>query len=217
MRPADALGVHVLAERTFADLSARMHEPPAPARPPESALVRFRHLLDRDRGGCWVAEAEGAVVGAAVAIERDGLWGLSLLVADPRHQSAGMGRALLARALEHGDGGRRGAVILASSDPRALRVYARAGFTPHPCLSAHGRPAGTTLPPTVREGGAADLALAERVDRAVRGARAPGCSWSTIAATRPSGRTAASRSLRRWTTRRPPTCCARRSRPFRPG
>jgi len=169
MRPGDALAVHDLAERTFADLSVRMHEPPAPPRPPETALVRFNHLLERDPGGSWVAEAGGAVVGAAVAIDRDGLWGLSLLVADPRHQSAGMGRALLARALEHGDGGRRGAVILASSDPRALRVYARAGFTPHPCLSAHGRPTGVAAPPTVREGGAPDLALAERVDRAVRG------------------------------------------------
>src|SRR5215210_3089716 len=165
MRPGDALVVHELAQRAFADLSARMHEPPDPPRPPETALIRFHHLLDRDPGGSWVAEADGAVAGAAVAIDRDGLWGLSLLVVDPRHQSGGMGGALLARALEYAGGGRRGAVILASSDPRALRAYARAGFTPQPSLTAHGRPAGAAAPAGVHEGSVEDLGLADRVDR----------------------------------------------------
>ena len=165
----DALPVHELAGRTFAELEERLHEPPSPLTPPETALVRFHQLLDRDPGGAWVAERHGQLIGAALAIDRDGLWGLSLLVVDPAHQSGGLGRALLSRSLEYGGGGRRGAVILASPDSRALRAYSRAGFAPHPCLHASGRPQGVDAPSGVREGGAGDLELTERVDLAVRG------------------------------------------------
>jgi GNAT superfamily N-acetyltransferase len=170
MRRDDALAVHELSVRTFTDLEQRLHEPPYPAQRPERALVRIHHLLDRDAGGAWVAERDGRLAGAALAIERDGLWGLSLLVVDPAHQSGGLGRALLARSLEYGGGGRRGAVILASPDPRALRAYARAGFAAHPNLRATGRPTAVVAPPGVREGGAGDFELIERVDLAVRGA-----------------------------------------------
>ena len=56
------------------------------------------------------------MVGAALALEREGLWGLSLLVVSPALQSQGVGRALLERTLEYAGGGERGAVILASPD-----------------------------------------------------------------------------------------------------
>jgi GNAT superfamily N-acetyltransferase len=170
MRDEDGLALHELSGRAFGDLSRRLHESPQPQGPPERTLVRIRHLLARDAGGAWAAEHDGRLVGAANAIERDGLWGLSLLVVDPEHQSAGLGRELLARALEYGGGGRRGGVILASPDPRALRVYARAGFTPHPCLSGRGRPAPLEAPAGVREGGPDDFEWMEQVDVAIRGA-----------------------------------------------
>jgi GNAT superfamily N-acetyltransferase len=169
LREEDALAVHELSGRAFTDLALRRHEPPRPQGPPARTLVRLRQLLARDAGGAWVAEDDGQLAGAALAIEREGLWALSLLVVDPAHQSAGLGRALLARALEYGGGGRRGAVILASPDARALRVYARAGFIPHPCLSAHGRPAPLEAPAGVRDGGPGDLEWMEGVDVAVRG------------------------------------------------
>ena len=170
MRRDDALAVHELSVRTFTELEQRLHEPPYPPQRAERALVRIHQLLDRDAGGAWVAERDGQLTGAALAIERDGLWGLSLLVVDPAHQSAGLGRALLARSLEYGGGGRRGAVILASPDSRALRAYSRAGFSPHPNLRAMGRPTAVEPPPGVREGGPRDFELIERVDVAVRGA-----------------------------------------------
>ncbi len=170
MRREDALPVHELAARTFAELEERLHEPPSPPQPPEPALVRFHQLLERDPGGAWVAERDGQLIGAAVAIDRDGLWGLSLLVVDPAHQSGGLGRELLSRSLAYGEGGRRGAVILASPDSRALRAYSRAGFAPHPCLRASGRPKGLDAPSGVRQGAAGDRELIERVDLAVRGA-----------------------------------------------
>ena len=170
MRNQDALAVHLLAARSFAELAQRMHDPPSPPPRPEPALVRIHHLIERDAGGAWVTEHDGELTGAALAIDRDGLWGLSLLVVDPAHQSSGLGRALLERSLGYAGGGRRGAVILASPDARALRSYARAGFAANPSFRAHGRPQGVERPASVRDGDAGDLALIERVDLAVRGA-----------------------------------------------
>jgi GNAT superfamily N-acetyltransferase len=170
MRTDDALAVHELAFRTFSELGERMHEPPPPPVRPELALIRIRQLIDRDPGGAWVVERDGVLAGAALALDRDGLWGLSLLVVDPEHQSAGLGRELLERSLDYAGGGRRGAVILASPDPRALRAYARAGFAAHPCFRAQGRPGRVERPRSVRDGDAGDLGLTERVDLGVRGA-----------------------------------------------
>jgi GNAT superfamily N-acetyltransferase len=170
MRKDDALAVHMLAYKTFSELGERMHQPPQPPPRPEPALVRIHQLIDRDAGGAWVTERDGEVAGAALALDRDGLWGLSLLVVDPEHQSAGLGRELLQRALAYAGGGRRGAVILASPDARALRAYARAGFAAHPSFRAEGRPRGVERPGRVRDADASDIPLTEHVDRGVRGA-----------------------------------------------
>jgi GNAT superfamily N-acetyltransferase len=169
MTDADAGAVHELAVATFEDLAERMNEPPQPRPADGPALIRIRHLIETDPAGALVAEADGRLVGATLAIVRGALWGLSLLVVLPGHQSAGLGRGLLAAALEHGDGAVRGGVILASPDSRALRAYARAGFQPHPCLGASGAPRGVQAPANVRDGAVEDLALTETVDRAVRG------------------------------------------------
>jgi hypothetical protein len=115
-----------------------------------------------------VAERDGEVVGGALAIVREGVWGLSLLVVRPDAQSSGAGRELLARAYEYGNGA-RGRIVLASRDPRALRAYARLGLALHPAAAAHGR-ARIAAPPEVRPGDTDDLPLTEAVDRAVRGA-----------------------------------------------
>jgi GNAT superfamily N-acetyltransferase len=170
MRKDEALAVHLLAFRTFTELGERLHDPPAPPPRPEPALIRINQLIDRDPGGAWVTERDGELVGAALALDRDGLWGLSLLVVDPEHQSAGLGRELLEHSLEYAGGGRRGAIILASPDARALRAYARAGFAAHPSFRAEGRPRGVERPGSVRDGDAGDVALTERIDLGVRGA-----------------------------------------------
>jgi GNAT superfamily N-acetyltransferase len=171
MRREDALATHEVSVETFADLERRiLHEEPGPPPPPEPGLVRINQLLDRDPGGAWVAEEDGRVVGAALALDREGVWGLSLLIVLPDYQSHGIGRALLDAALRYAGGGRRGGIILASPDPRALRAYARAGFDAHPCLDASGHPYVADRPPGVRDGDASDLPLTEAVDRVVRGA-----------------------------------------------
>lgn len=170
MRRDDDIAVHEVSTIAFADLTERLHDPPPPPPRLMPAIVRIQQLLDRDPGGAWVAEEDGGVVGAALALDRDGVWGLSLLVVLPAYQSGGIGRALLERSLAYAGGGERGAIILASPDPRALRAYARAGFAAHPCFLASGRPTVAEAPATVRDGDESDLALTETIDRAVRGA-----------------------------------------------
>lgn len=170
MLESEAEAVHGLALVTFDDLEQRFGEPPRPYPDVGQALIRIRHLIRTDPPGALVAETDGKLVGAALAIVRGALWGLSLLIVHPEHQSAGIGRTLLARTLEHGDSAVRGGVILSSPDSRALRAYARAGFTLHPTVNAEGEPRGVTPPTSVRDGSVEDLPLTEAVDIRVRGA-----------------------------------------------
>jgi GNAT superfamily N-acetyltransferase len=169
MRHEDVTAVIELAFRCFDDLADRRGEPRADRWDPEVAAIRHRQVLRTDPGGCLVAVADGDVVGAAEAILRDGVWGLSLLIVDPGAQSAGLGSQLLRRAGAYGDGA-RGRLILSSQDPRAMRAYTRLGLWPQPCLKAVGTARAVRSPAAVRAGTRADIPLTEAVDRAVRGA-----------------------------------------------
>jgi GNAT superfamily N-acetyltransferase len=133
--------------------------------------MRMAHLLDTDPGGAWVAEADGEVIGHGQALVREGIWGLSLLSVDSRHQNAGVGRALLEATLDYGSDS-RGWIILASGDHRALRRYAAAGFALRPAVCAKGVPEreGLPAPGDVRPGREEDLELCDAVSRAIRGA-----------------------------------------------
>lgn len=133
---------------------------------------RLRHLLATDPGGAWVAEADGAIVGVALALIREGVWGLSLLAVDPDRQGRGIGGAVLAPALAYGNGA-RGGIILGSTDPRALRRYARAGFRAKPCLAAAGPMNRSRVPAGLRSRRGdpeADRATIEAASRHARGA-----------------------------------------------
>ena len=169
MRPADAPAVHALAMRAFDDLNLRGGRPADPHPPLEGAHARILRLVESDPGGAFVAERGGDLVGAALALMREGLWGLSLLVIHPGAQSGGVGTRLLGEAVAYGAQA-RGGVILSSEDGRALRAYARAGFDLHPVIEATGRPRPLEAPSHIRPGGLDDLPLAAAVDRAVRGA-----------------------------------------------
>ena len=170
MREDDVAAVNDVAIAAFADLARRDGHPPPLPEPLDAAYVRLRRLLDSDPGGCWVADGrDGTLAGAALALVREGVWGLSLLVVRPEAQSRGLGSALLERALAYGDGA-RGGIILASSDPRAQHVYGRAGFALHRTSVATGSPRGVAAAPAVRPFTDADHQMAARVDRAVRGA-----------------------------------------------
>ncbi len=174
MRPMtldDVDSVLDLADAAFGDLGRRLGQPPDPPREREPSLVRFRQPAVTDPGGAWIAQEGGTLVGAAQAIDREGVWGLSLLVVHPRAQSRGVGRALLELALTHKEGGTRGGIILASEDPAALRRYARAGFRLEPCVQAAGqvlvRP---EWPAGIRAGDPGDTGDVDAIGCAVRGA-----------------------------------------------
>ena len=165
----------VTAESYYAlDLAtASAHEPaPDGPRPPARAerwRQRARHLLEHDAGGCWVAEDEVGIFGAALSLRRENLWALSSYAVLPRAQSRGAGKALLETALRYSEGCLRG-MIYSSPDPRAARRYRLAGFTLHPTMWANGRVERSALPVVggVRAGSDADRDLLDSVDRQVR-------------------------------------------------
>jgi GNAT superfamily N-acetyltransferase len=133
--------------------------------------ARVEHLMQLDIDGAFVAQRGAQILGAAQAMIRDELWCLSILVVEPSGQSSGAGRALLRRALDYGSTGRSG-LIVSSNDPRAIRLYASAGFAVLPTLQATGPIDRAALPPAdarVSEGSANDLEALEAISREVRG------------------------------------------------
>jgi GNAT superfamily N-acetyltransferase len=172
MTTGDVPAVAALARATFADLDRRLGLPDEPpATDLASFYPRYRHPLRTDPGGAWVAEHEGEIRGAALAIVREGVWGLSLLVVSPSHQSTGIGRSLLANTVAYGADAPAG-IILSSEDHRALRAYSRAGFAMRPAVDATGPVrVAPAREPTVRPlRWPQDADLVDAVGRHVRGA-----------------------------------------------
>ena len=178
MRPDDVPAVEQLTGEAFYQVD--LHKAPPglpPARRREGeASQRWRrrcaHLVAHDPGGCWVAaDDEGELLGAVASIRRESMWFLSTYAVLPPAQGRGIGKALLAAALGYGEGCLRGMVV-ASPDTRAVRRYRHAGFVLHPHMLLAGtvRRAALPVPENVREGGSADLDLADSVDRRTRGA-----------------------------------------------
>jgi acetyltransferase (GNAT) family protein len=133
---------------------------------------RARHLIGTDPGGCWVAERDDELLGIVISFVREKMWLLASYAVVPGSQGLGLGRALLAPALDHGRGCLR-AMLNASSDPKALRRYHAAGFTLHPQMFLRGDPDRSTIPALgskVREGTPSDFDLMDSVDRQTRGA-----------------------------------------------
>lgn len=162
-------------QRSAFDDHDRRHGDPVPETTPERIEAqehRIRHFIAHDPDGSWVAESDGRVVGVALALKRGAMWGLSLLVVDPGRQGRGVGRRLLDAALGYADPNAP-AVILSSRDPRAMHRYASAGFDLFPQIRATGTVAPDRLQQPelpVRSGGPSDFAMADEVDRLVRGA-----------------------------------------------
>jgi GNAT superfamily N-acetyltransferase len=169
MTEDDIEAVHDTTVATFDDLARRADEPPAPRPDPLIAHMRYRHLVRTDPDGAWVAEDERGIGGCALALRREDVWGLSLLIVRPELQSTGVGGQLLRRANEYADGA-RGRIILSSPDPRAIRAYSRLGLETHPCLGAKGTPSVVADPSATRMGTHEDIPFTEVVDRHVRGA-----------------------------------------------
>ena len=164
-----AIGFHELDTRMF-----RRSWPDPQLRPPARSAAwvrRTQHLVATDPAGCWVAERDAELLGIVVSFVREKLWLLASYAVVPGAQGLGLGRALLAPALEHGQGSLRG-MLNASNDPKAVRRYCAAGFRLHPQMFLRGTPDRSAIPVVekVREGSASDVDLMDSVDRQTRGA-----------------------------------------------
>jgi GNAT superfamily N-acetyltransferase len=130
--------------------------------------ARMRQFMRTDPGGAWVAEEDGVVVGVATALVRDGIWALSLMAVLPDRHARGVGTRLLHATLRHGDGG-RGGLIASSTDPRAMRMYARAGFDLRPCVALAGLLDHDATPAGLRAAPSDDVEQAAALAAPVRG------------------------------------------------
>ena len=169
MREGDAEAAYEIAAIAFTDSEEELSN-----RTPEEVerqIARLEYFLRHEPGGCFVAEEDGRVVGAAVSGVREGLWILSLFVVEEGSRGSGVGGGLMRAALAYGEGCESG-MIASSTHPAAMRSYANAGFVLHPTFTAKGKAHRENIPdtPNVREGGTEDLALAAEVDRRLRGA-----------------------------------------------
>jgi GNAT superfamily N-acetyltransferase len=177
MRPEDVPAAERLSSEGFHELDLQMGRRSWPEPEPRSAargatwITRTLHLLDTDPDGCWVAEDASGMVGMATSFNRELLWCLATYAVRPGRQGRGIGKPLLAAALQHGRGSLRG-MLSASADPRAARIYHQAGFALHPQMFFTGTVDRSAIPviEKVRAGGAGDVDLMDSVDRQTRGA-----------------------------------------------
>jgi GNAT superfamily N-acetyltransferase len=127
-------------------------------------------LLASDPEGAWVAEDEGGIVqGMASSIVRDGLWVLSRLAVRPDVHARGIGGRLLEQALVHArlaDGG----LIASSTDPKAMRLYARADFDLQPSVSLSGMLDRAAIPGGLLAKPSDDVEAMAPLGKPVRGA-----------------------------------------------
>jgi GNAT superfamily N-acetyltransferase len=177
MRLEDVAAAERVSDEGFFELDSRSRRAGEPdpqrrsARHREVWMERTRHLVEHDAGGCWVAEDDEGVVGIATSLRRETLWCLATYAVVPGRQGQGIGKPLLAAAMAHGRGCTR-AMLSASTDARAVRIYRQAGFDLHPQMRLSG-PLDRALLPVVekvREGTAGDVELMDSLDRAARGA-----------------------------------------------
>jgi predicted N-acetyltransferase YhbS len=146
--------------------------PPRTAEMVERGRYRIAHLQRTDPDGAWVAVDGDSVVGVALSLRRGPMWFLSLLAVATDLQSRGVGKRLLDASLRTSDGA-TSSWILSTTDPKAVRRYALAGFAPHAGYAAAGELDRTLLPADlrVRDGDwAKDGQLVDDVVTLLRGA-----------------------------------------------
>jgi ribosomal protein S18 acetylase RimI-like enzyme len=92
----------------------------------------YRYALEHEPEGFLVAEADGAVIGMAIAWVRDWLWFLGYLFIAPEWQGAGVGQVLLTKTLELGNPKEitTRALIAMAYNPSSAGLYVRHGLYP---------------------------------------------------------------------------------------
>jgi GNAT superfamily N-acetyltransferase len=167
MRHEDILDADRVCLDVLYTMSPTEDEPARAAR----QHARIGHLIDTDPGGAWVAAHDGRVEGVALALVREGVWGFSLFGLAERLQGRGIGRELFERCWAYGEGAREH-IVLSSTNPRAIGIYAHTGLPIRPCVAFAGIPDLTRAPALdgVEDAGEAGIEVADAIGRAVRGA-----------------------------------------------
>jgi GNAT superfamily N-acetyltransferase len=133
--------------------------------------------LHDDARGLWVAEDDGAIVGAAFSWVCGELWYLAELFVAPRLQGSGIGRELLRRTLDHAGRSRAGtrALITFTFNTVSQGLYIRHGMFPRlPVYMMSGnrsdfRITNFEAPLEYKAVSAADLNVLADLDRSVLG------------------------------------------------
>lgn len=131
-------------------------------------LHRTAVFAETDPGGLWIVEDGDEALGVAIALVRDGIWGLSFMGVRPDRHAQGAGGALMRATLTYAEG-TRGGIICSSTDPRAMRLYARAGFDLRPCVAAAGIVDRSTIPSGLASRPTDDAEQAAELSVAIRG------------------------------------------------
>jgi GNAT superfamily N-acetyltransferase len=171
LRPQDAAAAAAAARAALEELYPEELSPEDDALRSAAGTARAAHLQRTDPGGCWVAEIDGEVVGVALGLIREGIWGFSLFGVLPAFQGRGIGSRLYAPALQYGAGA-SGGIILSSSHPAAIRRYARSpGYRLIPTVGLSGAWDPRRVPPALRSRPGDLSADAETIAAASRYAR----------------------------------------------
>lgn len=134
--------VHEAAEDVLRRAGREVQDSPAM---PLARVIRFRHFCVRHDGErFWVAEAEGRMIGAAIAILRERVWYLAALHVLPAFQSRGIGTQLLRRSMA-GVGPDTALTVLTDAlHPASNGLYLRFHMLPQETiLTFDGHPAST--------------------------------------------------------------------------
>lgn len=117
---------HELSEATNVDLLAQGRGDIVASRPPGHVSRVVRHLFETGIAMAAFNET-GAMIGSGASLKRDGTLVLAQLFVLPNRQSSGVGGRLLEAVMPPGPEAR---ATVASSDPRAVALYMRAGMLP---------------------------------------------------------------------------------------
>ena len=168
-------------EETVDDLSRRMgYQANSTADDPDPWPTRrplWDHLAATGEPAWLAVDETGRPIGYARSILRDSDRELTEFFVRPGHQSAGVGRELLARAFPVGAGAQHRSII-ATGDPRALGRYLKTGLAVRfPIVTFMRRPAleapSTDLSLEASEPTPRILAALDRIDLRVIGHRRP--------------------------------------------
>jgi predicted GNAT family N-acyltransferase len=123
--------------------------------------------------GCFIAEMDDRPVGTATTIDYEKKIGwIGMLIVHPSCRGAGVGRQLLARAIEHLQQEKVHTIKL-DATPQGEPLYTRMGFCAEGRITRWiAKCAGTSVnhPSPIRQMNAADLTVAVRLDTAAFGA-----------------------------------------------